>query len=259
MAVHAVRARDKDPLAQFLGWFSVALGTAQVAAPRALCRLVGAKEDGAAPTVMRALGARELAQGAGILIRPRPTMWLWSRVAGDALDLSLLGLTAAKNEGRRGRTAFAIANVLAVTVPDVLESRRLGRKQGQPQAGRLIRKAVTINRAQSTVEEAWGAAEELRRKVAGAGATVRFAEAPGNRGTELAVEFVHEPPAGDLGAAVQKLTGNDLATQLGDDLRRLKQEIEAGEVVRSDGTPSGHLLADHLRQRAAQPLAEATR
>jgi hypothetical protein len=259
MAAHAVRARDKDPLAQFLGWFSVALGTAQVVAPRQLCRLAGAQADGTAPTVMRALGVRELTQGAGILARPRPTMWLWSRVAGDVVDLSLLGLTAAKNDGRRGRTAFAIANVLAVTVPDVLESRRLSRKRGKPQAGRLVRKAVTINRSRTTVEEAWAGAEELRGKVADAGATVAFTDAPGNRGTELAVDFVHDPPAGDIGAAVEKLTGNDLATQLSDDLRRLKQEIEAGEVVRSDATPSGHLLADHLRQRAARPLEEATR
>src|ERR671933_1383015 len=95
-----VRVRDKDPLAQFLGWFSIGLGTAQVAAPRALCKLVGADGDGAAPTVMRLMGVRELAQGTGILARPRPTMWLWSRVGGDALDLSLLGITARKGRKR---------------------------------------------------------------------------------------------------------------------------------------------------------------
>jgi uncharacterized membrane protein len=70
---------------------------------------------------------------------------------------------------------------------------------------------------------------------------------------------MYDPPAGDLGAVAQKLTGKDLATQLSDDLRRLKQELETGEVVRSDGTPGGHALADHLRQRAAQPQAEAVR
>lgn len=86
-----------------------------------------------------------------------------------------------------------------------------------------------------------------------------FAAAPGDRGTELAVEFEHDPPAGDLGAAAQKLTGRDLATQLSDHLRRFKQRVETGEVVRSEGTPDGHLLADHLRQRAARPLEEAIR
>ena len=253
MAVHMVRARDKDSLAQFLAWFSLGLGTAQLIAPRAMCRVVGARDDGLAPTLMRIMGLRELTQGVGILTRPRPTVWLWSRVAGDALDLSLLGLAAAGNEGRRGRTAFGIANVLAVAVPDVLESLHLSRKQGEPRSAKLVRKAVTINRSRDDVEQAWVRAAELRRKVEDAGAVVRFDDAPGGRGTELAVELASDPPAGDLGAAVQKLSGRDLGTELADDLRRLKQQVETGEVVRSDSTPAGHLLADHVKQRPAQP------
>jgi hypothetical protein len=252
-----IRVRDKDSLAQFLGWFSVGLGTAQLAAPKLLCKVVGAEPDGPAPRVMRVMGVRELAQGTGILSRARPTAWLWSRVAGDALDLSLLALTAAKN--RRARTAFAIANVVAVAVPDVYESLFLSRKQGPVRSAMTIRKAVTLNRPQGDVEEAWQAEDALRRKVAEAGASVSFEPAPGERGTELIVEFEYDPPAGDLGAAVQKLAGRDLATQLADDLRRFKQQVETGEVVRSDGTPDGHLLADHLKQRAAQPLEEAVR
>jgi len=259
MATVSIRARDKDPLAQFLGWFSLALGTAQVSAPRAMCKIIGAQGKGSSPLLMRAMGVREITQGLGILVRPRPTGWLWSRVAGDALDLALLGLTAAKNPERRGRTAFAIANVVGVTAPDVYESLHLRRLEGPPQSAKRIRKAVTINRSREEVEAAWGNANELRAKVDRAGASVSFEGAPGGRGTELAVDLEFDPPAGDLGAALQKLTGKDLATQLSDDLRRLKQQIETGQVVRSDGAPDGHLLADHLRQRAAQPLEEAVR
>jgi hypothetical protein len=255
----SIRRRDKDSLAQFLGWFSLGLGSAQLLAPKLMCRVVGASGDGFSRSVMRLLGARELAQGVGILTRPRPTGWLWSRVAGDALDLSLLGLTAARNPHRRVRTAFAIANVIAVTVPDVLESRYLSKQQGPAQPGMRIRKAVTIRRSREDVEGAWAGASDLREKVLEAGAEVSFTDAPGNRGIELAVEFLHDPPAGDLGAAVQKLTGNDLATELADDLRRFKQIVETGEVVRSDSTPQGHLLAGHLKQRPAQPLKEAVR
>ena len=252
-----VRVRDKDPLAQFLGWFSIALGGAQLAAPRALCRLVGATDRGFAPRLMRMMGARELTQGTGILVRPRPTLWLWSRVVGDALDLSLLLLVAVKN--RRGRTAFAIANVLAVSAPDVYEARFLARKSGPVRSAMRIRKAVTMKRSRAEVEQAWNSAADLRRKIADRGAHVTFAEAPGDRGTEIVVEFEHDPPAGDLGAAAEKLTGRDLATQLADDLRRFKQEVETGEVIRSDAAPDGHLLAEHLRQRAAQPLEKASR
>jgi hypothetical protein len=157
------------------------------------------------------------------------------------------------------RTAFAIANVLAVTIPDVYESRFLGRKKGAPRSAQLIRKSVTIDRTRDVVEQAWAGATELRGKVVEAGATTSFAEAPGDRGTELVVEFEHDPPAGDLGAAALKLTGRDLATRLSDDLRRFKQQVETGEVVRSEGSPDGHLLADHLKQRAARPLEEAVR
>jgi hypothetical protein len=100
MSTVGVRA-DKGSLTRFLGWFSVGLGTAQLVAPQLLCRLVGAEPDGRAPTLMRLMGLRELTHGGGILATRRPTPWVWSRVGGDALDLALLDLTAARNPGRR--------------------------------------------------------------------------------------------------------------------------------------------------------------
>ena len=259
MATHSIRTRDKDSLARFLGWFSLGLGGAQLVAPRLICRLVGASGNGRSREVMRLTGARELVQGVGILVRPRPTAWLWSRVAGDCVDLSLLAASAAKNRGRRGRAAFAIANVLAIAVPDVRESVYLSRKHEPARRGMRVRKAVTINRPREEVEQAWAQAQELRRRVDEADAEVSFAEAPGSRGVELAVEFMEAPPAGDLGAAVLKLARRDLATALADDLRRFKQLVETGEIVRSESTPEGHLLANHLKQRPAQPAEEAVR
>jgi hypothetical protein len=250
-----IRRRDKDSLTQFLGWFSIGLGTAQLFSPGALCRLIGASGRGGARRLMRLMGIRELTQGVGILVRPRPTTWVWSRVVGDGLDLTLLILIAARN--RRARTAFAIANVVAVAVPDVKESLDLSRRKGEPRAGMLVHKAVTINRPREEVEQAWIGAGELREKVLDAHAQVSFNDAPGARGTELAVEFQEAPPAGDLGVAALKLTGSDLATELSDELRRFKQLVETGEIVRSDSTPEGHLLAGHLKQRPAQPLEEA--
>lgn len=253
MATHELRTQDRDGLARFLGWFSIALGTAQLAAPRALCRLVGASDDGIAPRVMRLMGAREVTQGAGILMRPRPTGWLWSRVAGDVLDMGAVAYVA--RNGRR-RTLGVLANLLPIGVADVQEARFLSRKNGPPQSGKRIRKTVTIAKTRDEVEEAWANAADLRRKVDGRGAQVSFERAPGDRGTELAVEFTFDPPAGEFGVVAQKLTGTDLATELADDLRRFKQLVETAQIVRSDSTPDGHLLAEHLRQRAAQPLEE---
>ncbi len=256
MATHTIRTRDKDSLARFLGWFSLGLGAAQILAPKAMCRLVGASGTGVSKHVMRALGLREATQGIGILTRPRPTTWVWSRVGGDALDLALLGVVAVRGDSKRA--ALAMANVLAVTAPDVYEARHLSDQEGRVRDAMTVRKAVTINLPREHVEQAWAAAQELRDKVVDAGATVSFSSAPGH-GTELAIDLTEKPPAGDLGGAVMKLTGKDLATQLADDLRRFKQLVETGEIARSDGTPDGHLLAEHLKQRPAQPLEEVSR
>lgn len=258
MAQPVVQSQDRDGLAQALGWSSVGLGVAEVAVPRAMCRLVGATDTDASRWVMVGMGMREMAQGVGVLTRPRPNAWLWARLVGDALNLSLLGLVAARNKRNRGRTAIAIANVLALTASDVFKVIRLTQQRGQAHE-RTVRKAVTIRRPRAEVEQAWLSARDLQRKVSEAGGTVSFAEAPGNRGTEVVVQFTDTSPSGDLGAIAGKLTGKDLATQLSDDLRRFKQQVETGEIVRSDSTPAGHLLVAQLKQRPAQPLGEAAR
>jgi hypothetical protein len=240
MATIDIRTQDRDGLARFLGWFSIGLGTAELVAPRALCRIVGAKDEGTAPRVMRLMGMRELAHGTGILTRPRPTAWVWSRVVGDALDVGALALVA-----RRGnrRTFAVMAQLTPVAAADVFEALHLSRKQGPPQSGKRIRKAVTIRKPRAEVEQAWDLSDYRPT----------FADAPGGRGTEVAVELVEDPPAGDFGVLAQKLSGRDPATQLSDELRRFKARVEAGEVTRSDATPDGHSLANHLKQRPAQP------
>ena len=51
-----------------------------------------------------------------------------------------------------------------------------------------------------------------------------------NGDTEVRVVLRYDPPAGKLGAAVARLLGEDPARQVADDLRRLKQVVEAGEA-----------------------------
>ena len=82
--------------------------------------------------------------------------------------------------------------------------------------------------------------------------TVRWAQAPGGRGTEVHVALSYEPPAGAAGAAVAKLFGEEPNQQLRDDLRRLKQLLETGEIARSDSTPEG-VRARSSMSRHAQP------
>ncbi|MBA3345317.1 MAG: SRPBCC family protein [Gemmatimonadales bacterium] len=54
---------------------------------------------------------------------------------------------------------------------------------------------------------------------------------PAGQGTEVRVLLRYDPPAGALGAAVAKLFGEEPSQQVAEDLRRLKQVMEAGEVA----------------------------
>jgi uncharacterized membrane protein len=61
--------------------------------------------------------------------------------------------------------------------------------------------------------------------------TVRFAPAPGARGTEIRVQLRYECMGGKLAALVATLMGEEPSQQVESDLRRLKQILEAGEVA----------------------------
>jgi uncharacterized membrane protein len=83
---------------------------------------------------------------------------------------------------------------------------------------------------------------------------VTFTPARDGRVTEVVVELAYAPPAGALGHLVAQLLGEEPRQQIRDDLRRFKQVVETGEIVRSDGSPGGSEHANLRRQRPAQPL-----
>jgi uncharacterized membrane protein len=62
---------------------------------------------------------------------------------------------------------------------------------------------------------------------------------PGPRGTQVKVYLRYEPPAGIIGKAVAMLFGEDPSIQVEQDLRRFKQLMETGEVITTEGQPSG--------------------
>ncbi|WP_062434269.1 SRPBCC family protein [Herbidospora daliensis] len=87
--------------------------------------------------------------------------------------------------------------------------------------------------------------------------TVRFTPAPDGISTEVHIALVYDIPGGTIGKAVAKYFGEEPHQQLDDDLRRLKQVMETGEVVRSDGAPWGKRAREEFPQRPAQPLSDA--
>jgi uncharacterized membrane protein len=68
---------------------------------------------------------------------------------------------------------------------------------------------------------------------------IRFKKAPGDRGTEVKVVLEYSPPGGALAAAFAKLFGEEPEQQIGDDLRRFKMLMEAGEIATTEGQPKG--------------------
>jgi uncharacterized membrane protein len=83
---------------------------------------------------------------------------------------------------------------------------------------------------------AWTSAEDADIDNSG---FVRFKPATGGRGTEVKVVIEYNPPGGTVGAAIAKLFGEEPEQQIGDDLSRFKQLMEAGEIATTEGQSSG--------------------
>ena len=124
-----IGAVSAEQLARGLGWFSIGLGLAELLAPRGVARVAGVR--GGNEGFIRLMGLREIAHGVAIFAQGRrPAAAVWSRVAGDALDLAALAAAAASPDSDKARVAFATANVLAVTALDVLCARQLSSGSG---------------------------------------------------------------------------------------------------------------------------------
>jgi uncharacterized membrane protein len=302
-----VRRRPLHGLARSLGWVSLALGVGLVAAPRAISRLSGVDDSAMAPMMARGIGIRELGHAACLLGSRRPQPWAWTRVAGDAMDLTLLGLAMANRHGiRRRRTTIATGLVAGISAVDVLVA--VAGVRGERMGRTRLRAAVTVNRARDEVYRFWHNLENLPRfmyhlesvrpdgnggrqshwiarapagrlvewdaeivedtpnqaiawrslsgaKVPNRG-RVSFVPAAGGRGTEVRVEMEYLAPGGAAGRVLAKLLGEEPEQQVKDDLRRFKQVIETGEVVRSEGSPDSLSVRQQVMQRPARPMPQ---
>jgi uncharacterized membrane protein len=161
-----------EGLAHALGLFSVGLGLAQILAPRDVARFVGLEDDETSRKTMRAIGFRETAAGVGLLTRPHQASFAWGRVAGDAMDLALLGRAFASQRGDRNRVAASLAAVAGVTVLDIIAGTRLSREGNgvafeRRSPGRIqVKKAITVNRSREEAYTFWRDFENLPRFMA---------------------------------------------------------------------------------------------
>ena len=197
---------NAEGLANFLGWFSIGLGVAQLTAPRGMARLVGASGEGNSRSTMFGVGLREIAAGVGILSRPRPAQFVWARVAGDVMDLALLSKNLGSDNPRRGRAIAATAAVLGVAALDYYCAHQLSGARTQEGAeaskGIRVRKSITVNRPPEEVYAFWHDFQNLPRfmdhlesvQVTGAGQSHWKARGPAGTTVEWDAEITEDRP-----------------------------------------------------------------
>ena len=112
-----MRQGRTQALACGLGVFSIAIGVAELVAPRWIAGISGARVS---PNMIRAFGVREIATGVGLLMAAKRGVWLWGRVAGDALDIAAV------------RNPAAIAALAGVTALDIAAASAVTREENRP-------------------------------------------------------------------------------------------------------------------------------
>jgi uncharacterized membrane protein len=163
-------------LSRALGWLSIGVGLAALLAPRAIARNAGLPSS---TLLLRAVGVRELVCGVGLLTQPKAPAWRWSRVAGDAMDLALLGYAAraagpGRLDGARGRLGATAMLVAGVTALDVVAGTQAmpgrqrsldapGSAQLKGEAGIPVEESITINRSPDNCYHYWRELEQLPR------------------------------------------------------------------------------------------------
>ncbi|MEV7327338.1 SRPBCC family protein [Micromonospora sp. NPDC093244] len=290
----------------------------QLAAPDTVRRISGVDDSPTTRTVVPLVGARELVHAAGLLTSRRKSIWAWTRVAGDAMDLASLGVAIAHRSGRRRRRLVGVTGaVVGITVVDLLtavqatRAKRIGSAmavRGLYGGGSMeLTATTTIRKPPPKVYAFWRDLDNLptfmahleqiratgdrtshwsasapfgknvewdaeivdeapgeriswrstgNADVPNAG-TVRFVPAPDGVSTEVHIVMSYDVPGGAVGKAVAKYFGEEPHQQLDDDLRRLKQVLETGQVVRSEGAPRGKRARKEFPQRPAQPLSDS--
>jgi hypothetical protein len=151
-----------DRLARGLGWFSIGLGLAELMAPVQFTRALGMEgREG----LVRTYGAREVAAGI-MTLSTEKHLGLWSRVAGDGLDIVTLLSAARPDNPKRSNVGLALAMVVGVTLLDLVaaqasssrrrrsgngKQRSYGDRSGFPQGVRAARGAAREFKAPANV------------------------------------------------------------------------------------------------------------
>jgi uncharacterized membrane protein len=152
---------DDGQLNQALGWFSVGLGVVELLAPDSLTRMIGA---GKHTNVVRLCGARELISGIALLSQRAPAAAAFSRVAGDAIDLALLGAAFRSPDADPKRLMAATTAVLGVAAIDTYAAtRQAGAALSDASETQTAKVSIAINSSPEKLYAFWRNFENLPR------------------------------------------------------------------------------------------------
>lgn len=134
-------------------------------------------------------------------------------------------------------------NLESVTVLDESRSHWVARGIG---AAKVEWDAEIYNEKENELI-AWRSLEDA--DVVNAG-SVRFQNGPGGHGTYVRVTVNYNPPAGKLGASLAQLLGAEPKQMIKEDLKRLKQLIESGEIATIEGQTSARAQFEETQPKA---------
>ena len=120
-----------DRLARNLGWFSLGLGALEILAPERITRALGMEGK---ESLVRFYGFREIAAGV-LSLSIEKKAGLWSRVAGDAVDIATLLAGLRDNNPQKGNVEMALMMVGGITLLDIAAATGVTARHA-PQAGR---------------------------------------------------------------------------------------------------------------------------
>ena len=123
-----------NTLVKALSGASFGLGVSELIAPGKVAAIAGVDDTSRSRWVIRALGARECGHGAALL--GGPAKLVWTRVAGDVLDMALLiAGVAARGPGRRRQGTISAALLSGIAGLDLYTALRTtgnGTRPGAP-------------------------------------------------------------------------------------------------------------------------------
>ncbi len=196
---HGAHGPEGASLARGLGWMSLGVGLAGVAAPSALASVVGVADSPRTRATLRALGTREIASGAAILAGGASPAPIWASVVGGAMDLAVLGLALRSRRTRTPRALLAMAAVAGVAALGVFTALRLRRSIA---VAKPVSATITIQRTPVQVYAAWRNLHDLPRFIESLSSVVPLderrsrwtAKGPAGMSVEWEAELVDDLP-----------------------------------------------------------------